>query len=52
MKLYKKRITEYFSLPYDLTFEHENSATGLLAPHSCPAIIYYINNKYSFRQFA
>ena len=34
MKLYEKRITEYFSLPYDFTSEHENGATGLLRPHS------------------
>lgn len=25
---------EYFSLPYDLTFEPKNGATGLVRPHS------------------
>ena len=34
MKLYKKRITEYFSLPYDFTSEHKNGATGLVRPLS------------------
>ena len=34
LKLYKKCITEYFSLPYDLTSEHENGDTGLVRPHS------------------
>ena len=48
IKLYEKRIMEYFSLPYDFTSWHENGATGLLEPFSgfiafsrCPAIIYY-----------
>ena len=34
MKLYENCITEYFSLPYDFTSEHENGATGLVRPHS------------------
>ena len=48
LKLYEKRITEYFSLLYDFTFEHKSGDTGLLRPHSdivdfyrCPAILYY-----------
>nr|DAM83565.1 MAG TPA: hypothetical protein [Caudoviricetes sp.] len=54
MKLYEKRITEYFYLPYDFTSRPENGATGLLEAHSgivafyrCQAIIYY--NIYNIR---
>ena len=39
IKLYKKCITEYFSLPYDFTFEHKNGDTGLVEPHSGISVV-------------
>ena len=34
IKLYKKCITEYFSLQYDFTSKHKNGAMGLVRPLS------------------
>ena len=34
MKLYKKCIMEYFSLPYDFTSKHKNGLKRLWEPHS------------------
>ena len=39
LKLYKKCITEYFSLPYDFTSEHKNRLKRLWAPLSSIAVV-------------
>ena len=43
LKLYEKRITEYFSLPYDFTSWPKNRFTGLVRPHSGIVAFHYLD---------